>query len=182
MVSDDAYARPSKSARKREHAFVQKLVREIAGLSTRQRATLPLDDDVRSAIDTASRLKRQAFERQVRHASGLLARTDWQAVADALERLARPHHEEVRRFHQLEQWRDRLLAGEAGVFDELVRHFGEYDRAELSRLVGAARRNQASGSEVADGRRAGGQAADGERRGARAVFRFLAELEKGSEP
>ena len=172
MLNNERSTGPSKSARKREHAAVQKLVREIAGLSSRQRAALPLDDDVRDAIDTASRLKRQAFERQVRHASGLLARTDWQGVADALERLARPHHEDVRRFHQLEQWRDRLLAGEARVFDELVEKFGEYDRAELSRLVRAARRGR-----DADPQHTGGPDAAVESRGKRAVFRFLAELE-----
>jgi len=151
--------RPSKSAIKREFAAIQALVRRLAALPAQQLANLPLEADTRQAIAAASRLKRQAFVRQVRYAGGLLAREDWRAVAAAVDEQARPRREAVRAFHEVERWRDALVAGDDDVLAELAARFSAFDRAEALRLARAAARE-----------------ADGERAppSARKLFRYLA--------
>jgi len=152
-------ARPSKSAVKREFAAIQALVRRLAALPAQQLARLPLEADTREAIAAASRLKRQAFVRQVRYAGGLLAREDWRAVAAAADAQSRPRREAVRAFHDVERWRDALIAGDEDVLADLATRFPAFDRAEALRLARAAARE-----------------ADGERAppSARKLFRYLA--------
>ncbi|MEQ8494684.1 MAG: ribosome biogenesis factor YjgA [Gammaproteobacteria bacterium] len=165
MIDDPTHAddlpaeRPSKSAVKREFAAIQALVRRLAALPPAQLARLPLDADTREAVAVAGTLKRQAYERQVRHASGLLARIDWQGVAAAADALARPQREAVRAFHELERWRDALVAGDAGVLEELAARFPAFDRAEALRLARAAARDSGGGRAPA---------------AARKLFRYLA--------
>ncbi|MGE0483587.1 MAG: ribosome biogenesis factor YjgA [Gammaproteobacteria bacterium] len=158
---DGGEARPSRSAVKREHAAIQALARQLAALGDARLAALPLDDDVRGALATARRLKRQAFERQVRYASGLLAKTDVAAVRAALERLEKPDRESVRAFHEVERWRAALIEGAPGIVDELAARFAAFDRAQAVRLAGEARREAAAGKPP---------------RAARVLFRYLADL------
>ena len=163
-IDDLLPERPSKSAVKREFAAIQALVRRLAALSAQQLASLPLEPETREAIAAASRLKRQAFVRQVRYAGGLLAREDWRAVAAAADAQERPRREAVRTFHEVERWRDALVAGDDAVLAELAARFPAFDRAEALRLARAAARE-----------------ADGERAppSSRKLFRYLAGFADG---
>ena len=160
-AADEAAPRPSKSARKREHAAVQALVRRLLTLSAGQLASLPLADDAREAIAAASRLQRQAQARQLRYAAGLVAQGDVDALHAALAALERPRQQDVRAFHEVEAWRARLLDGEDTVLDEILARYPHADRAALAELVQAARQETAAGRPP---------------RAARQLFRHLAAL------
>ncbi|MCP5201040.1 MAG: DUF615 domain-containing protein [Gammaproteobacteria bacterium] len=163
----DGTAPPSRSAVKREYAAIQALARRLAVLPDARLAALPLDDDLRDALATARRLKRQAFERQVRYASGLLARVDIEAVRAALAALEKPDRETVRAFRDVERWRNELVAGGADIVDELAARFAAFDRAQAVRLAGEARREAAAGRPP---------------RAARALFRYLSDLAADAGP
>lgn len=153
--------RPSKSALKREFVQVQGLVRRLSALSDSQLAALPLDDDARDAVKDLRRMKKQAMERQVRYAAGLVARLDHAAIAAAVDALERPQRSAVRAFHDVEVWRARLIEGERGLLEELAESLPGFDRARAAELIEAAQREAAAGRPA---------------RAARALFRYLAEL------
>jgi len=153
-------ARPSKSAMKREFVHIQGLVRRLAALSDSQLAALPLEEDAREAVQALRRMKRQAMERQVRYASGLLARSDHVALAAALDLLERPQRTAVRAFHEVEAWRARLIAGDRELLGEIVARYPAMESAVIAGLVEDAQREAGRGHPA---------------RAARALFRYLAQ-------
>lgn len=160
-VADDGVGsgRPSKSALKREFVRIQGLVRRLAALSDSQLAALPLEDDAREAVQALRRMKRQAMERQVRYASGLIARSDHAALAAALDLLERPQRTAVRAFHEVEAWRARLIAGDRELLADLVARYPAVEAGVVEGLIEDAQREAGSGRPA---------------RAARALFRYLA--------
>jgi len=153
-------ARPSKSALKREFAAIQGLVRRLAALSDSQLAALPLEEETREAVQALRRMKRQAMERQVRYASGLLARSDHVALAAAVDLLERPQRTAVRAFHEVERWRARLVAGDRELLADIVARYPAVESAVIEGLVEDAQREAGTGHPA---------------RAARALFRYLAQ-------
>ena len=153
-------ARPSKSALKREFVHIQGLVRRLAALSDSQLAALPLEEDAREAIKALRRMKRQAMERQVRYASGLLARSDHVALVAALDLLERPQRTAVRAFHEVEVWRARLVAGDRELLADIVARYPAMEPAVITGLIEDAQREAGTGHPA---------------RAARALFRYLAQ-------
>ena len=59
-----------------------------------------------------------------------------------MNKLNKSHQDEVEQFHQIEIWRDRLLAGDKTVFDELVDSFASFDRQYVNQLLRNAKNEQ----------------------------------------
>jgi ribosome-associated protein len=135
----------SKSQVKRDLAAVQDLALRLLNLSVKQLAQIPLLDETREALLATRDLERRARQRQLRFTSGLLAREDVDAVTEALEKLLRPHGDAVRVFHDVEDWRDRLLAGETELIDTLGERFAQLDRQQLVQLLRSARQESERG-------------------------------------
>lgn len=156
----------SKSQRKRELLALDPLVAEIVELSERQFATLPLSEDVATALRAARPMTRAARKRQLRYARGLLAAEDHAAVSAAVQRLKQPQRSAVAAMHELEDWRARLLAGDPALEAELLARFPALAADELRRLVdeACAAREQGRGPKAA-----------------RTLFRRLGEL-RGDGP
>jgi ribosome-associated protein len=155
----------SKSLIKREMIALQALGGELVQLSDKSLNQLPLSQPVRVAIALAKKLKMQALRRQVKHIGKLLRDENIEAVQSALARLRNPEVQDVQSFHEVEAWRDGLLAEDAGVLEELAGRFPALDRQHVRQLVRNAAKEHAMNKPT---------------RSARALFQYLKELSSPS--
>lgn len=159
MTPDDTDRPPSKSQRKRDMLALQALAKRLVELPESRTDALPLNDALREGLTAARGMQRAALKRQIRYLGGQLALIDAAAVERALETLDRPHVEDVRAFHEVEQWRDALVAGDDAPLELILARHPGADRRQLTALVRAAR-NEAGRTPAAS----------------RALFRFLRGL------
>jgi ribosome-associated protein len=132
----------SKSQVKRDLSALQDLGREMAELSTNTLDKLPISDSVREAVVHARQLKMAALARHLKHVGKLLRDEDVDAIKLTLTKLRLPRNQEVNAFHEVESWRDRLLAGEDAVMDELRQRFADIDWQYLRQLMRNANKEE----------------------------------------
>ena len=138
-------ARPSKSERKRRSAELQDLGESLIDLPQSELDALELPDKLRDAVDLARRItKRGGLYRQKQYIGKLMRQFDTQPIRDALEARRAEQRRDATHFKRLEQWRDRLIAGEPGVLDALSQSWPDADLASLDRLAEQARRERAA--------------------------------------
>lgn len=140
--NDNNEEEKSKSQTKRELHALQDLGELLVELPVKQLQQLPLSEPLRQAVLEAKTFSRRALQRQIKYIGRLLPREDVDAIRRALEGAQQPHREQVRAFHETEQWRDRLLAGDEELLNELVERF-DADRQHLRQLVRNAQKEQA---------------------------------------
>ncbi len=130
----------SKSQLKRELLALQDLGRELVALSAKDLQHLPLSDDLLEALQEARKLKMSALARKIRHIGKLLRNEDSDAIRDALATLRQPHVESVQAFHEVEEWRDCLLAGNTELINELCQRYPDIERQRLGQLIRNAKK------------------------------------------
>ncbi len=130
-------SRPSKSARKRSATAVQDLGVELAALPDDELARLDLPETLHAAILELRRLSAHGAQlRQRQYIGKLMRRIDPEPVIARLADRKRRHDVEVRRFQQIERWRDRLMAEPQAALAELLQDHPQADRAALEELIG----------------------------------------------
>ncbi|HXH64863.1 MAG TPA: ribosome biogenesis factor YjgA [Mariprofundaceae bacterium] len=148
---------PSKSQKKRDARAIQDLGAELLEQKADFIRDLALPAEIEKALLEGQKMDRGARKRQIKFIGRLLRDIDPEPVQEALASLHADTAEDVRTFHQLEQWRDRLLAeGEAAVA-ELLAQAPAVDTAELHRIL----------------RTAAGAEGEGRKKAGRTLFRFL---------
>jgi ribosome-associated protein len=156
--------RPSKSERKRQMHALQSLGEELANLPNAELAALPVPDSLRDAIDTARRIKsREALRRQFQYIGKLMRSLDTSAMEAALEERRQRDQIMTRSFHELEAWRDRLIAEGMPAIDAVKAELHSADRQKLRQLVSLARKEAESGQPLKHSRQ---------------LFRYLRELKE----
>ncbi len=145
MRERDVAEKKSKSQIKREMQALRDLGKNLIALPESSLGKLSLSDKMRDAAVAAKGFKREALRRQIQHMGVLLRNEDVEQIQRELEGLARPHREEVQTFHQIEQWRDALIAGDVALQDELITRFQDIDRQYLRQLVRNSRKEQDAG-------------------------------------
>ncbi|MCR6700149.1 MAG: DUF615 domain-containing protein [Dokdonella sp.] len=139
----DEFDGPSRSQLRREALDVLKLATTLATLSDAQLDRLPLPEDVRAEAErTRATPSHGARKRQTQFLAKQLRRLDEDAL-DAIRKLLdhdrQSAHRQTAVLHQIEAWRDRLLAeGDAALDPLLERHPGG-DRQQLRALIRQAR-------------------------------------------
>ena len=161
MLNTEENQKKSKSQIKRELLTLQELGKELANLPAKVLPQVPLSEPVLEAILEAKQMKKVALKRQLKHIGGLMRDEDEGAIRMALNRLRQPHLKEVKEFHEVEAWRDALLAGDESLLDELIRRFPEIDHQHLRQLIRNAKKEQVLNKPP---------------KSARALFRYLNEL------
>lgn len=153
---------PSKSQRKRAaHASVD-LGKRLTALGAQQLADLDLPEPLAEAVAQAQRMRPSgARKRQLQYIGKLLRGMDTTELQDQLSQQTHQQHQAQAQFHQLEDWRDRLLAEGDVVVSELVQHWPQCDVQHLRQLVRKARQERLANQTP---------------RAARALFRYLREL------
>lgn len=131
----------SKSAKKRESEAFQDMARQLVALSPAQLTSLP--DDLQQNIRTAQTITRgNARKRQIQYIGKMLRKDQGgivEQVTTLLAQLDASSTSHNQRFHQLEQWRDRLIQGDDTVFDEIRLVCPDIDRQQLRQLTQRAR-------------------------------------------
>jgi ribosome-associated protein len=136
---------PSKSAVKREHHALQAMAEQLAALPAADIDALGFGEATRAALDETQRIKdRRALRRHYKRIANCLARENTEPLADLLAAREAHARAAAARHHQVERWRERLIAGD----DALTAFFDAYpdaDRQALRQLVRAARRDTERG-------------------------------------
>ena len=76
----------------------------------------------------------------MQHIGKLLREEDEVAIRQALAQIAQPQRDEVRAFHEIERWRERLIVGDDEAINLLVEQFPGAERQQLRTLVRNARK------------------------------------------
>ncbi len=116
----------SKSQIKREMHELQALGKQLVELPPKQLVDIPLSEKIRDAIVAAKTLKHGAIRRQLQYIGRLMQKENEESIRTMLHKLQQPHKDEVRAFHQLEQWRDQLLQDDQDLLNELAIKFEKF--------------------------------------------------------
>ena len=138
---NDTEERVSKSEIKRNLLALQKLAERLLELSPGQWEQLNFDRKMMEALHESQRVKgHNAMRRHIRRLGKLLREEDSERIASLFNSIDSRHEEEVRRFHRLEQLRDRLMQGGADAMTELLRLCPNADRQRIQQFVRAGKR------------------------------------------
>lgn len=136
---DEAWDRPSRSQRKRDHQALIELGRELTALPETQRRKLDMDADLAEALNQAARLKPgNARERQFRYLGRLLSDRDTAALQHTLSDLQQPQREDTQLLHRCEHWRQRLLDEGDTALADFLQQYPAADRQRLHSLLAEA--------------------------------------------
>ena len=166
-MSESEYAiRPNKTQLKREIRTLNELGKELIALAPGSLKKVPLSEGMRQAIADGQRFSRGALQRQLRRIATLMQHEDIPAIQLELNRQKQPSKQQTERFHQLEQWRDRLIEGDEKLLSQLIERFEQTDRQYLRQLIRNANLERKK---------------DKPPKSARALFRYLSELRDQSD-
>ena len=126
--------RPNKTALKREMKILHDLGRELIELPESKFETIPLSERMHDAIFSGKKMKKAALQRQLRFISSIMSEEDVEAIQLQLKLLAQPINQANDEFHQLEEWRDQLIAGDNELMNTLVEQINA-DRQHMRQLV-----------------------------------------------
>ena len=133
----------SKSARKRDAQRLKELGQQLAELNDEQRAALPLTETLANAIADYRRItSHEAKRRQGQLIGRLMRGVEVAEIEHALDGLSRKNAEARYAHHEMERWRDRLIADDAAMTD-YISVYPTTDRAQLRALIRAARKQSA---------------------------------------
>jgi ribosome-associated protein len=147
---------------KREASSLQELGVKLSSLPDQEIKELDLPDNLFVALCDLKRLPSHGAQvRQRQYIGKLMRNIDPEPVLAKLAEKKLRHDSEIRRFQNIERWRDRLLSDPAGAVPELVQEYPKTDRPALMRLLQKAERERQEQRSPA---------------GARELFAFLREL------
>lgn len=122
----------SKSQKKREADALQKIGVELIGLSADKLDTLPMQPNLRQAIDDAKSLKSHgAIRRQAQLIGKLMRSGSCEELLTSYQQLLAEASSKTAEFHEVEVWRARLM--DEGN-DALTDFIASYQPAEIQQL------------------------------------------------
>ena len=161
---DDIDYGPSKSAVKRECHNLLDIGEEILKLTTEDRHSLDLPEDVEAAVTTALKIKsRSGLKRQRQYIGKLLRSVDSEIIEVKLKKIQHRHDTNTAQFKRLEKWRDSLIDNDKETLNQVITHFPDIDRQHINQLIRAAQQEKKHDKAPA---------------AARKLFKYLRELEE----
>lgn len=135
----------SKTQVKKEMHELQDLGKQLTELNAAKLAEVPLDADLREAIDTLHRIKsNEARRRQLQYIGKLMRSVDAEAIEAVLNKQKEQDHLHLRFDRMAEDWRRRLLEEGKEAQSEFFDAYPNVDHQELRALI------RASGKEMAN--------------------------------
>ena len=126
----------SKSQKKRDAEALQKVGLELVALSLEKLNTLPLTDNLRQAILDAKLLKSHgAVRRQAQLIGKLMRGADSDAILAGYQLMLDEANAQTADFHEVEQWRTRLLDEGKAALTEFVAAHPQVDIPKLRQLI-----------------------------------------------
>ena len=161
---DDIDYGPSKSEIKRECHHLLDIGEEILKLTTEDRHSLDLPEDVEAAVTTALKIKsRSGLKRQRQYIGKLLRSVDSEIIEVKLKKIQHRHDTNTAQFKRLEKWRDSLIDNDKQTLDDVITHYPEIDRQYINQLIRSAHQEKKQNKAPA---------------AARKIFKYLLELEE----
>ncbi|NOQ81214.1 MAG: DUF615 domain-containing protein [Methylophaga sp.] len=133
----------SKSQVKRELLALKDLGKELLKLPVKDLDKLNLSERLYEALVKAQGMVKGALKRQVATIGGLMVHEDYDSIKQSVDKIRQEHNGNVKQFHQLEQWRDQLLAGDNEVMTVLRNQFETFDMQHVRQLVRNATKEEA---------------------------------------
>ncbi len=158
---DDEIIWVSKSEIKRDAEELKRLGAELVELGKNALDKIPLDEELRDAIELASRIKKEGRRRQLQLIGKMLRSRDVEPVRQALDKLKNRHNQQVALFHKLEALRDRLVDEGDEAMAEVLNLWPQADRQQLRTLIRNAKKEKATSKPP---------------KSARQIFQYLREL------
>jgi ribosome-associated protein len=125
----------SKTARKREAERLQLIGRKLTEMKPATLANIEMSAVLRQAITTHQRISsREGGRRQLQFIGKLMRKTDTQALEKQIADLEGQSNDTRAFFHQLEQWRDRLVKRPDAITD-FINQYPAVDRQQLRQVV-----------------------------------------------
>jgi ribosome-associated protein len=131
-VDDDFIdERPSKTRRKKDMHALQDIGADLVALSKDRLKQVPLDEDLRTAVELAQKINsHEGKRRQMQYIGKLMRTRDAAPIQTLLDMWSGESKAATAQLHLLERWRERLLES-----DEALTEFAsEYPQAELQEL------------------------------------------------
>ena len=154
---------PSKSQRKRDAKILFDLGKDLVTMSTGKLANLPIEEDLRDAINLARNIKSNvARKRQVQFIAKMMRNRDVSGIQEALNSQSQEARQLTVRQHRVEAWRDHLLINEDEAIKELIENLEIFDIQSVRNLLRNARKEADKGKPPAS---------------ARKIFKLLRELD-----
>ncbi|HGM5490902.1 TPA: ribosome biogenesis factor YjgA [Serratia fonticola] len=141
---DDEIIWVSKSEIKRDAEALKDLGTELVELGKNALERIPLDEDLRAAIELAQKIKKEGRRRQIQLIGKMLRARDVEPIQTALDKLKNRHNQQVSLFHKLEALRDRLVAEGDDAIPSVLDLYPEADRQQLRALIRNAQKEQAA--------------------------------------
>ena len=149
---DSIPAPPSKTRRKHAMHALQDLGERLSELPNDKLTQLELPEELAIAIRDYRRFNKwEARRRQMQYIGRLMRDIDAVPLEAQLDRWAGTTRAAVAGFHEVEGWRDRLLA-EPAALDALMAAHATIDRARIALLIDRAHAESASGRPPASSR------------------------------
>ena len=137
--TDDAFDGPSRSQLRRDATAIFKLAETLATLSDAQLSRVPLDADLLAEIRRTRGIHQPiARKRETQYVAKLMRRLEEEEIAAVrlvLDSDRQQFHRETAALHELERWRDRLVAEGDAALDELLQSYPGADRQHLRDLI-----------------------------------------------
>lgn len=126
----------SKSQRKRDAEAAQQLGKDLLSLSVSDLDAIELPENLSKALDDARRIKKNsALKRQLQYIGKLMRYVDVEPIRAQYLKLTNHYGQDVKKFHRLEEWRDRLLTEGDKALEDLISEMPNTDRQHLRQLM-----------------------------------------------
>jgi ribosome-associated protein len=131
---DDEWDGPSKSQLKRDAKALVGLGEKLLVVPEDQLQQIGLPDVVNAVLEAKKITKGNARKRQLQYVGKLLRNADLTEVHQLVDRFDASSTEHVTKFHQLENWRERLIEEDNQVIGEIMAVYPDVDRQQLRSL------------------------------------------------
>lgn len=133
----------SKSSIKRDMAALQKIGEALVKLAQSQLDKIPLPPQLLDAINLARSLKtRESIRRQLQYIGKLMRNVDVAPIQEALRKLQFTNAQITKEFHEIENWRERLIKEGDEAIQEYMNLYPDTDRQKLRQLVRKAQHDR----------------------------------------
>ena len=132
----------SKSEIKRDAEDLKQLGEKLVNLTKANLTKVPLDDNLKDAIELAQRLQKEARRRQLQYIGKLLRSINAEPIREALEKIENKHNQQQAMLHKLEILRDELIVKGDAALTDLLNEYPSADRQQLRNLIRAAQKEK----------------------------------------
>lgn len=134
----------SKSEIKHDAEALKDLGAELVDLGKNALERVPLDEDLRTAIELAQKIKKEGRRRQLQLIGKMLRARDIEPIQTAFGKLKNRYNQQVLLFHKLEMLSDRLVEEGDDAISFVLGLYPEADRQQLRSLARNAQKEQAT--------------------------------------